>query len=167
MFPFWNSKLDVLHLMAPIIIVPYLTLNSQSKTVSVILRLQKVFKLSWWNTTAILGFWLLNTNKVAFQKSMTQFWTANNVKYENVIAAGVLAKAAFHIQVNEKFIFTSISFCFPCLVCLSSKAGVSGYRITCAAHEHNAWAINNSQYEPIKELPCCVLYHIRLSSMLY
>ena len=43
-----------------------------------------------------------------------------------------------HFQVNEKFIFTSVSFRFPYLVGLSSKARVSGRQITCAAREHNA-----------------------------
>ena len=46
--------------------------------------------------------------------------------------------SVFRIQVNEKFIFTSVSFRFPYLVGSSSKARVSGRQITCVAREHNA-----------------------------
>ena len=49
-----------------------------------------------------------------------------------------VSEGSIHIQVNEKFIFTSVSFPFPYLVDFSSKARVSGRQITCVAREHNA-----------------------------
>ena len=55
-----------------------------------------------------------------------------------LIAAGALAKIAFIFRyVNEKLIFTSVSYRFPYLVGLSWKARVSDHLATCAARAYN------------------------------
>ena len=94
-FPFRSSKLDVLRLMAPIIIFSYLTLYSQSKTLSAFFRIFKTFQVitiklrRFRLRKCYIGVLAVGYKQIDFIKTLTRFWTANFAKYENVIIGAI------------------------------------------------------------------------------
>ena len=54
-----------------------------------ILKSFQVITIKLCRESAIWGFSLQKTNKAAFKKMLTRVWTANGVKYENVIIGAI------------------------------------------------------------------------------
>ena len=94
-FPFRSSKLDVLRLRAPIIIFSYLTLYSQSKTLSAFFGIFKTFQVitiklrRFRLRKCYFGVLAVEYKQIGFIKTLTRFWTANFAKYENVIIGAI------------------------------------------------------------------------------
>ena len=47
------------------------------------------------------GVWAVNTNKAAFHKTLTRFWTVNCVKYENIII-GAIKRSTSDLEVGKQ-----------------------------------------------------------------